>query len=335
MTAKHEADSELRRQDRTLGFFIVVACGIALYLLLQQTYSQNQKLGWIRLESLLSNSFGIKSGTLIELSGVTIGQVGQVRLRKDANVEIETLVDDQYAQLLKSDSKLQVSSALGLETVLSGSSLELIPGKSDQLLENGGSIAIVEPKSIDQIMDDMKLEELALQIQTIVGNLETITSNLAAQQNQVAAALENMSTFTGQLLIIAEDIPHLLRSADHTLGSFDTSLANLDVAINNFAEPAATLMKTSDQFMLTAEQSVKALQPTLEAMPSVMSSANRTMFALNKLAAQLSRHWLLSNDAVEREGGVVGRSLILPDDTLYDSRKGVDSRSDETDPENQ
>ncbi|MAM86079.1 MlaD family protein [Allohahella sp. A8] len=320
MTARTDAVEELRRQDRTLGFFIVLACGIALYLLLQQTYAQNQKLGWIKLESLLSNSFGVKTGTLIELSGVTIGQVGDVRLRKDARVEIDTLIDDQYAQLLKVDSRLQVSSALGLETVLSGSSLELIPGTSDQLLENGGSIAIVEPKSIDQIMDEMKLEELALQIQTIVGNLETITSNLAAQQNEVAAALANMSAFTGELVVIAEEIPQLLKSVDHTLGSFDSSLDNLDIAINNFAAPATTLMETSDRFMRGAEQSMLALQPTLDAMPGVLSSANQTMLTLNKLTGQVSNHWLLRS-----EGGAEGTELLhhrmLSDESLYDSRE--------------
>ncbi|GAA3947592.1 MlaD family protein [Allohahella marinimesophila] len=320
MTAKSNAVAELRRQDRTLGLFIVVACGIALYLLLQQTYSQSQKLGWIQLESLLSNSFGVKPGTLIELSGVTIGQVGDVRLRKDARVEIDTLIDDQYAQLLKIDSKLQVSSALGLDTVLSGSSLELIPGTSDQLLDNGGSIAIVEPKSIDQIMDEMKLEELATQIQTIVANLETITSNLAAQQTEVSVALANMSAFTGELVVIAEDIPALLKSVNHTLGSFDSSLDNLDVAINSFAEPAATLMLTSDRFMMSAEQSMQALQPTLEAMPSVLSSANQTMLALNKLTTQVSNHWLLGGEGASTEDSAL-RHRLLSDDSLYDSRE--------------
>lgn len=326
MTAKADAVAELRRQDRTLGFFIVIALAIALYFLLQQTYAQNQKLGWIQLESLLSNSFGVKAGTLIELSGVTIGQVGAVRLRKDARVEIDTLIDDQYAQLLKVDSRLQVSSALGLETVLSGSSLELIPGSSDQLLDNGGSIAIVEPKSIDQIMDEMKLEELALQIQTIVANLETITTNLAAQQNEVAVALANMSAFTGELVVIAEDIPTLLKSVDHTLGSFDDSLANLDVAINSFAAPTARLMETSDQFMRKADQSMQALQPSIDALPGVLSSANQTLRAVSQLSNQISGHWLLGSE-VSSDTTVSLRRRLLSDDALYERQVPSTSRT--------
>jgi len=311
---------EVRAQDKIIGLFVLVAMGLVLYLVLQQTYFQSQKTDWLRLNAVLNNSFGLNQGTLIELSGVTIGNVESVVLRPDAQVEVTVLFDNEYAGLLSVDSKLKVNSRLGLDTVLSGVRLELVPGKAEQKLANNASIHIMEPKSLDQVMEEMKLEELARQLQAIIGNVEKLTSDLAGRRGDIAVAMENMGEFSGQMVRIGALAPDVLANADATMRALQDSLRKLNRTVDTLLSPTSELMASTSKVMAATHETLKSLQPSLQQMPELLATTNEAMLSVNQISHQLSHHWLLGGDdeGGGREAGLY-RGRLPADDELYNT----------------
>ncbi len=320
MSFSRPLPDEVRAQDKIIGLFVLVAMGLVLYLVLQQTYFQSQKTDWLRLNSVLNNSFGLNQGTLIELSGVTIGNVESVVLRPDAQVEVTVLFDDEYAGLLSVDSKLKVNSRLGLDTVLSGVRLELVPGQAEQKLANNASIQIMEPKSLDQVMEEMKLEELARQLQAIIGNVEKLTSDLAGRRGDIAVAMENMGEFSGQMVRIGELAPDVLANADATMRALQDSLRKLNRTVDTLLSPTSELMASTSKVMAATHETLKSLQPSLQQMPELLATTNEAMLSVNQISHQLSHHWLLGGDdgGGGRKAGLY-RGRLPADDELYNT----------------
>jgi ABC-type transporter Mla subunit MlaD len=322
----------VRSQDTIIGLFVLLAIGLVLYLVLQQTYFQSQRTHWIQLNSVLSNSFGLSKGTVIELSGVVIGNVDSVLLRPDAKVEVTVLVNDEYAHLLSQDSRLKINSALALESVLSGVRLEFVPGVSEQMLTNGDSIEILEPKSLGQIVEEMKLEELAKQMQNIVANVDKLTSDLADQREDLVVTMENLRTFSGQTVKIGDQVSDFLLGLDKSNQALQAGLNQLNQTIKNLDEPASEALVSvnqsmtsagealisAKQVMASADEALVSLRPALEKMPELLATTNNALLSINQLSQTLSRHWLLSGDGGADESLTGASGSRLPSDkTLY------------------
>jgi ABC-type transporter Mla subunit MlaD len=323
---------EVRSQDTIIGLFVLLAIGLVLYLVLQQTYFQSQRTHWIQLNSVLSNSFGLSKGTVIELSGVVIGNVDSVLLRPDAKVEVTVLVNDEYAHLLSEDSRLKINSALALESVLSGVRLEFVPGVSEQMLTNGDSIEILEPKSLGQIVEEMKLEELAKQLQNIVANVDKLTSDLADQREDLVVTMENLRTFSGQTVKIGDQVSDFLLGLDKSNQALQAGLNQLNQTIKNLDEPASEALVSfnqsmtsagealisAKQVMASADEALVSLRPALDKMPELLATTNNALLSINQLSQTLSKHWLLSGDGGADESLTGASGSRLPSDkTLY------------------
>ncbi len=307
--------AEARWQDKVLGFFVLCSLGLCIYLILHQTYFQAQKKNWLTLHAVMSETFGVTPGTLVELSGVTIGNVENLKLGDDAAVRVEILIDDQYAGFLRADSRFEVKSQLGVDAVLSGVGLILIPGQASSLLNDGDKVAIQEPKSLEQIMKEMKIEEMAIQVQAIVGNVAIITETLAAQQAGLANTIDNVDKLTKQLVVVAESTPPLLETVSSSLNQVQASLVSLDIQVREVMGPARSLLESGNSLMQASTASITALEPTLKGLPSMLATTQQLLLSVDQLTRQLSRHWLFGGGA-ELELSV--RPALLSDETLYE-----------------
>ncbi len=317
MSFSASLNSDVQRQDKIIGLFVVIAVVLVLYLILLNTYFRSQKNDWIALHSQLGNSYGVTSGTLIELSGVTIGNVESLSLQPNAQVEMTLLIDNQYADLLRQDSRLKITSQLGLDTVLSGVRLALLPGASTELLENNDQIDIVVPKGFDQIIQNLKLDELTLQAQSIVTSLELLFAGLADSRGDMAALTHNANLFSVQLTEAGAQLPQILSDASSTLAAIQTSLETLDQSIAAVMNPAEQLILSTHQTMLSADKVLVDIQPALQQLPELLLTANQSVESLDKLSRQLSRHWLLGGDSAGDEDFVMPRLILPTDESLY------------------
>ena len=316
MSFTRNSPSQTSSQDKVIGLFVLVALILVAYLFLQQFYFVADKKNWISVRSIISNSHGLSKSTLIELSGVTIGNVESVTLREDATVEVIALIDHDYQSLLHDDSQLKINSQLGLDSVLSGTGLEFVPGQSGQLLADGSTIEIVEPKSLSQMMDEMQLQDLAEKVQSIVSNLEKVTSNIAARQQDMADAMKHMGEFSGELVTISRGIPELLGNVNATTVQLQSTLHSLDQNVSTAVAPAVELMNTSNSAVAGVETTLKVLQPTLEQLPALLMTADQAAQSVDSLTRSLNDHWLIGGEG-PHSLGVSDHVELMADNELY------------------
>jgi len=315
---------DIHRQDTIIGIFITVAAGLVVYLLLHQSYLGSQKDNWIDLHSELSNSFGLAPGTLIELSGVTIGNVETVTLRDDARVEIGLTIDNRYQNLLRLGSQLNISSAIGLDTVISGVRMELVPGDDEVLLKSGDPIDIVAPQSFDEIIESLELEGMADQAKQIVSSLETIMGGIADSNAETMALLSNANgisaTLNQQLPLLMEQLNTTLQSAQTMIAGVGKEVAGVGGELASISAPTKELLATANTTLETSSDLLQELRPSLQQLPATIDSLEQTLVTVERLTRQLSHHWLLGGDKSNKGNiGATGASnlVLLPDHSLY------------------
>ncbi|MDX1582409.1 MAG: MlaD family protein, partial [Thermoanaerobaculia bacterium] len=103
----------------------------------------------VRLDSVT----GLAEGNPVQLSGVTIGSVSEIRLPQEAEerrVDLTILVDRKYADLIRYDSRARVRK-LGL--IAADSYIDITPGSPEQpVLPPGSVIPAQRATDVDRII---------------------------------------------------------------------------------------------------------------------------------------------------------------------------------------
>ena len=265
-----------------------------LYLPFHKYYLTVDGENATNLHALIPNSYGLAPGSLVELSGVTIGRVDAVTLTPNAQVMVDLAIQESYSELVKVGSKLKISSQLGLDTVISGARLELVPGEATGLrMQNGDEIAILAPQSLQDLVEEFELEALAQQVKSIVANLETVTTSIADQQQSIGNTLANIERITANTATASAELGPLMAQMETTIDSANRTLHTVDSSVREMTDPAVDLIKASEQTLITTESVMTNLQPTLDTLPGLLQSADQAVQSLNFLSVKLANHWLL------------------------------------------
>ncbi|WP_159656674.1 MlaD family protein [Vibrio atypicus] len=128
---------------------------------IRQNDFDRQQARSIEVKLISNNSFGLDKGANILYKGITVGSVAGVQLVND-EVHIDTLVDAEYAHLIKSQNRFFVTGSASAELTESGLNINVPPAK--QLLT--GSISFVSegaasPEEQYKLYQSKSLAELA------------------------------------------------------------------------------------------------------------------------------------------------------------------------------
>lgn len=128
---------------------------------IRQNDFDRQQARSIEVKLISNNSFGLDKGANILYKGITVGSVAGVQLVDD-QVHIDTLVDAEYAHLIKSQNRFFVTGSASAELTESGLNINVPPAK--QLLT--GSISFVSegaasPEDHYKLYQSKSLAELA------------------------------------------------------------------------------------------------------------------------------------------------------------------------------
>src|SRR5206468_9972593 len=168
----------------------------------------------------------LKSGAEVSLEGVTIGNVSNVTVSKEADpmkaVEAELKLDETYKNIIRSDSKVTIST-IGL---LGDSKIDITRGtEAGTVLEDGGMMQGSEQGDIRKIVqgtndfianlqvlsDDVK--KMAERVDRGEGTLGKLLSDTSIYDN-ANATMDEAHAFVGE----AHDFVRDLRSGNGTVG---------------------------------------------------------------------------------------------------------------------
>ena len=126
---------------------IVLAVAV-IFLVFSYNTAEVGDVDGYKISAEFSGIGGLKPGDAVQISGVNIGKVSDVTLNAEAYVAVVTM-DIQNAIKIPSDSTAMISS----ESLLGGKYLQIEPGGSDEMLENGGKIEFTQaPQNLEQLL---------------------------------------------------------------------------------------------------------------------------------------------------------------------------------------
>ena len=218
--------------------------------------------------AVYENVEGLEVAAPVTIDGYKVGQVREINFDYENPGHIEVLIAVNKQLHLPVDSKALIGS-----TLLSGSYVEIKPGKSTEMLPLGGEIKSgITPDLMSNISNDVlpaissimpKIDSLLLTINRIaadpailasIHNLETITSTMSdaskslniIMQRQVPALLNNaggvmtnLDTITANLTLLSQELNQL--PLNQTMENVNGMTANLVKFTGNLNNPNSTL----------------------------------------------------------------------------------------------
>ncbi|HWC31967.1 MAG TPA: MCE family protein, partial [Actinomycetota bacterium] len=229
--------SLLERNQRVIGTLalLVILGGTAFALLLQGGFLTQK----YRVTALFTDAAGVREGDNLTVAGLVAGRVEAVRV-EGGQVAMELGVQEDVG--LPADSRAEVV----VETLLGRKSVALLPGDSEEPLEDGDVIPLertTTPVDIPEF-NDISVELLeasdAEALETFLEDVSEITKGKAQEVQALIRGLEQVTAAVDARRDELEGLIDSLRVVSTTLGQRDQTIVslidNLDVVLGNLAE---------------------------------------------------------------------------------------------------
>jgi phospholipid/cholesterol/gamma-HCH transport system substrate-binding protein len=241
---------------RNLRIGLVVTAALTLLMLFIFFIGSEQKLfsKKYRYELLFQTATGLAEGNPVQMSGVTIGIVANIRLPREAEsrmVEIEISIDRKYADRIREDSRAKLRK-LGL--IAADSYVDITPGSpGKKVLEPGSLIPAARQTDVDQLIgqgEDLvdNFVQISVSLRNvlervdrgegILGELTTqpevkvrLTDTLLVTLNKVNSLVDKIEKgdgLAGRLVADEEFANRFLGSLQRSMDSIETIAAMLE-----------------------------------------------------------------------------------------------------------
>jgi phospholipid/cholesterol/gamma-HCH transport system substrate-binding protein len=260
--------------DVVVGLFVLAAFGMLMWGSVQIGALRE----WAgapgdRLVVRFHNVSGLDKEAEVLIAGVPVGRVDRLDLEDDV-ARVTLRIEDPAVRIpVDSVAAIRSRGLLGEKIV------EILPGRSPELIEGGGVLTRVEEAAdIDQLVN--RLAQISDDIQQISATFRNVLGTAEGEES-VREVLANVRSLTG-------DLRHIIEENDARVGQI---VENLD----SFSSDLASLTQENRQ-----------------AISDVLSNFQGASEKLSAALDSLSR----VTERVERGEGTLGR--LLTDDALYE-----------------
>lgn len=293
---------------------IVVAGAVSLFILGQQRmrFPWEPKPYVLQAEFSTAQAVVAGQGQTVRVSGVRIGDVGNVRLR-DGKAVVEMQIDPQYKGMIHTDATALLRPRTGLKDMF----VDLQPGSDKAPVAQDKwtlPIAATAPDvNLDEVLAELDgdtrdylklllsdagrgLEGRGLDLREIFRRFEPTHRDLARVNSAVAQRRDNLrrlihslNLLNGELASKGKDLTGLVASSQAVLHQFAAEQANVSSAVS---ELPGALRQTTDT-LGRVEKFADVLGPTAaELVPAAraLPAANAAVIPLAKEATPLVRN---------------------------------------------
>ncbi|MFZ2088170.1 MAG: MlaD family protein, partial [Desulfobaccales bacterium] len=218
-----------QKYETVVGLFVVASLAVLLFMVLIVARQEGLWQDYISYQAVFKNVGGLRKGSEVRLSGVTVGSVTDTTVRSDGKILVKFEVLEKYKDQLRSDSQATIGS-IGL---LGDRSLELTAGSPDKpLLPPDGLMAGTEQIDLQELLS--KAAPSLDSIQKAFSNLSKITDDMSDPKGDFKQALANIrGTFAkinegeGTLGLLVSD-PKLYKHVLETVTKAQNFIDNLN-----------------------------------------------------------------------------------------------------------
>jgi phospholipid/cholesterol/gamma-HCH transport system substrate-binding protein len=316
---------------------IVVAAGVSVYLLDQQRMRFPWEEAPLRLKAEFSTAQAVTAGQgqTVRVSGVRIGDIGDVKLR-DGRAVVEMVIDHDYEGMVRTDARALLRPKTGLKDMF----IDLEPGSDDApAAKEGFTVPIsatapdVNPDEILSELDaetrdylklligdagrglegrGLDLRELLRRFEPTHRDLARVNSEVAKRRTNLRRLITSLNQLNGELASRGDDLAGLVDSSAAVMRQFAAEESNVSAAVG---ELPGALQETTET-MGKLERYGRLLGPTAERLRPAARALAPANDAVRPLAIETTP--LLRNDIrpFVREARPVVRDLRPAADNL-------------------
>lgn len=275
-----------------VGIFVIIGCLILIYM--------SFKVGKFKLfgggktyevSVLFDNTEGLDVGGAVQISGVTIGRVKDIKLEgKKARVILELGED----VVLKKDATATIKT----KGVLGEKFVELYPGDADERIPKNGEIVNVK-KTMD-------IDKLLASVDTVMEDIKAVTINLR----------KTLGGDEGELALkgIRDNLYELTLNINRLVKKNDESLSN---TVRNLEKFSATLAEKTPELSEELKEITKNLKEILkENRGDVRESIENIKKASERLDQTLASIKSVS-DKIDKGEGTLGK--LINEDSVHEN----------------
>ena len=128
--------------ETLLGLIILVITAAGIYYLVSNSQSGIRSEKGIELTASFDQVNGLKSGSLVKISGITVGYVKSLKLENSTFEADVSLIINKELQL-PNDTEAVVE----MDGIFGDTFITLVPGGSDQILKSGDQLILTQGTS--------------------------------------------------------------------------------------------------------------------------------------------------------------------------------------------
>ena len=227
-----------------MGVLVIVAlCALTALIFLMSGSTGGFWSGHLRLRSYFDNSSGLKVGAPVNLQGVTIGNVTDIRIDRRQNltpVEVIMKVNKRYQSDIRTDSKssLETVGVLGDTVVDISSALATGPP-----VDNNAVLSTTETPDLQDVI--RASQGTIEQLDTILGKVNTLADALTSNKGSIGALI-NDRTLYDKALVTLNELQSLVDTISNGKGSIGKLISD-DTLYNRANDVVGKLQKLTTE----------------------------------------------------------------------------------------
>lgn len=281
---------EKRTRRFMLGAFGVMLLVLAMIAAKQDYFSRSTSIYFFT-----PNAQGLSKGMAVKFIGFKVGNVQDISMEPNATVRVQVSLNDEYVHLIGQDAKARLIK----EALVGESVVEIIPGSQQVRQISQGSVLEFERGQDAGAV----LENLAAQLQPILGDIRQITASVNDPKGDIQQTLKNLNQVTGGLRGTVDEFTKLGANSNQKL---DEAYVKIDKALDNVNAGMEALGKGIPPLMDKASATLDNVQSattdikqitneSATEIPSLVRNANALVQDGQDTLGGVKKSWLFNS----------------------------------------
>jgi phospholipid/cholesterol/gamma-HCH transport system substrate-binding protein len=275
--------------EKLAGLILLLCFGFIVTAMVLLGLGQDWFQSYTNYFSLYNEGHGVLPGVKVKFLRTDIGRVTSLEITQTNRVKIHFTVQSEFASRIKGDSQANVKSP----TLIGSEYIEIVPGSTESLpIPEGGQVPAVDPKTIDDVLVTLQLEQKLNQFETILANVSSLTSQLQDPQGPILGAMDNIRKITEQVASGEGSLGSIL-SREEAYDEIVKLLKELRGVSENLNQTAATLNKDMPNLTAKIDLILTEVEQGTRSFPEVARGAREGLRDVDQVLDSVKRNFLI------------------------------------------
>lgn len=309
---------QLSYRERFAGIFLLVAAALVVVFVVGAAVQNRWFAPRVTFHTHVVRGEGLREGSPVLLSGIEVGEIGQLTIMDDNRIDVELEILEQHASRVRGGSKAVIRRLLGIGE----KRIDLVsPNDGGEPLPAGALIPADEPLDLLDVVSTIDLGQYIKTMDRAVAAMEIMLSKLEEDNRleRMVVAFDEMGPTMQRMNQLLEDINGPLaelikdpafhgtfEGADKLFNDPSTRQAMRRVARTLEPEKVDKLMKRTDVLLARFDQLLAEdghLQGAMAGMDKMMNDGrmDRMLTSMEKLTDAEKLEKLVDNMAILAE----------------------------------